>query len=279
MNDSYIIAFTQGSSGRFVKYLLYNLLTGSSDDLTICPITNSTHKSDISLYTGYRHVREDSKELEHGINNPRIWDIFKFDDPVDPPDAPRIVASHVFPDFKAIKNRLGPNVKIIIITIGPHDLKEVVLNDKVKNYYDILTGNSRWTHNPSVIRELILRYERFLGKRYPGTYVKEDIIQIAKAVNAQLMAYLLNKAFGNPVTDADTDFRIWPYLKLPDNIDYPTENILFLPYSELTESVGSRYVWLKKLEDFTGKKINKATDDSFKRYINGRNKLLREYGL
>ena len=277
MNESYTISFTQGSSGRFAKYLLYNLLTASSKSLDICPITNSTHNSDYDVYTGYSHIREDSTTLVNGINNPGIWNVFKFDDPMQDPNAPRILAGHVFPDFKLIRDRMGPDVKIIIVTIDPHDVKEVVVNDKVKNYYDLLTGKSRHLHNSSIVQELIQRYERFLGKRYPGMYVKEDIIEIAKALASEHMGHFLNKALGNPTKDTDGDNRIGKYLILPKDIDYPQDQILLLPYSEIADHVKGEYLWLTRLENFTGKKANAATKDSYQKYINGRTKLIKEY--
>jgi hypothetical protein len=273
----YIIAFTQGSSGRFAKYLLYNLLTDASVELDPCPITNSTHSNDKEVYTGYRHIREDSELIAGGVNNPNIFKIFKFDDPLEDPDAPKILCGHVFPDFKLIKDRFGPDAKIIIITINPHDIKEVVVNDKVKNYYDILTGNSRHLHNPNVVHELLKRYERFLGKKYPGTYVKSDIIQIAKSVATENLGHFVNRLLGNPTKDTDCDYRIGQYLILPKDIDYPADQILFLPYSEIANYTDDGYVWLNKLEEFTGKKANAVTIESYQKYIDGRWKLLKEY--
>jgi hypothetical protein len=279
MNESYIIAFTHGSSGRFAKYLLFNLLTGSLKELDICPVTNSTHKSDIGVYTGYRHIRENSDILNKGINNPDIWNFFKFDDPLEHPNAPKILATHVFPDFELIKQRLGPNVKIIIITLDAHDIKEVVVNDKVKNYYDVLTGNSRHTQNAEIMHELIKRYVRFLGKKYPATFVKEDIIEIGKSVAMVIMGHLLSNAIGNPVSDPDGDAKVARFLKLPEHIDYPKDQILFLPYSEISSATEDGYVWLNKLEKFTGKTANAVTKRSYEKYVNGRRKLLKEYRL
>jgi hypothetical protein len=276
-NEPYIITFTQGSSGRFAKYLLYNLLTDASNELNICPITNSTHSSDKGLYTGYKHIREDSAELKRGINNPNIWNIFKFDDILEEPDAPRILCNHVFPDFKLIKDRLGPDVKIIIITLDPNDIKEVVTNDKVKNYYDVLTGQSINAGNPDILQELIVRYERFLGKTYPGFYVKNDIIEIAKGLTLKHMEDFLNKVLGNTINDIEFKTRITPYLMLPKDIDYPMDQILFLPYSEIGNCTDDGYVWLNKLEKFTGKTANAVTKDYYQKYVDGRRTLLKEY--
>ena len=277
MNESYIIAFTQGSSGRFVKHLLGNLLADWYDELITCPITNSTHNSDHRRYTGCSSIPDVIGLEKIGFSHPEIWNRFNFDDPLLEPGAPKIFATHRFPDFKLIQDRLGPNVKIIIITIDPHDVKEVVANDKLKNYYDILTGTSRDVQDPYIVKELLNRYERFLGKRYPGTFVKEDIIGIAKGLALEHLAHFLNKELYNIDNDTDGEERIRRYMVLPKDIDYPLDQILFLPYSEIADQINDEYTWLKKLEDFTGKTANAATKKSYQNYLYRRTKLIKEY--
>jgi hypothetical protein len=285
-NHPYFISFTQGSAGRLVKYLLYNLLTNSSDELDIHPITNSTHLSD-KRYSGYGYDMYATSDLEdpnNGIPACRndIWNIIKFDNPPRDFIAPKIFATHVFPNFKLIRERLGPDVKFIIITINPKDLIEVVLNDKLKNYYDLITGISHDTPLlASVItQELIKRYDRFLGKQYPGTFVKEDIIQIAKSLTMEHLEYFLSKATDTPCThDADADSRIGTYMNTPPVTDYPMNQVLYLPYNEIATYNNNGHLWLKKLEKFTGKKANEVTKESYQKYLNGRTQLMKEYRL
>ena len=282
-DESYIISFTQGSSGRFVKYLLHNLLTDSFDELKICPITNSTHESD-RRYSGYVYnwaTHEDGAAADWGNSRKDIWNIVKFDDPLQEPGAPKIFATHRWPDFKLIKERLGPDIKFIIITIDPIDLVEVVLNDKLKNHYDMLTGASRDTRaTPLLMQELVKRYHRFLGKPYPGTFVKEDIIQIAKNLAMEHLTYFLGKATDKPIgQDADAELRIGTYLNIPPVTDYPMDQVLFLPYSEISTYVDDGHVWLKKLEQFTNRKSNEITRQSYSNYVEGRRELIKNYRL
>ena len=282
-NNPYIISFTQGSSGRFVKYLLYNLLTNSSDELDIHPITNSTHLSD-KRYAGYgydREKHEDAAAKDWGNSRKDIWHTIKFDNPLREPGAPKIFATHRFPDFKLVKQRLGPDVKFIIITIDPRDLVEVVLNDKLKNHHDMITGKSRDTQaTPLLMQELIKRYHRFLGKRYPVTFVKEDIIQIAKSLAMEHLTYFLNKATNTPcLQDADAELRIGTYMNTPPVTDYPMDQVLYLPYNEIATYNYNNHLWLRKLEKFTGKKANVATKESYQKYISGRDQLMKEYRL
>lgn len=283
-NDNpYIISFTQGSSGRFVKYLLYNLLTNSSDELVIHPITNSTHLSD-RRYAGYEYdnsIHEDAAAKEWGDSRKDIWHTIKFDDPLREPGAPKIFATHRFPDFKLVKERLGPAVKFIIITIDPKDLVEVVLNDKLKNHHDMLTGASRDARaTPLLMQRLVKRYHRFLGKRYPGTFVKEDIIQIAKSLAMEHLTYFLSKATDTPCPqDADAELRIGTYLNTPPVTDYPMDQVLYLPFKEIATYNSNDSVWLSKLEKFTGKKANAVTKASYQRYLDGRDQLMKEYRL
>lgn len=282
-NNPYIISFTQGSAGRFVKYLLYNLLTNSSDVLDVHPITNSTHLSDLR-YAGYgynKNIHEDGAAKEWGNSRSDIWNIFKFDDPLREPFAPKIFATHRFPDFKLIKQRFGPDVKFIIITIDPRDLVEVVLNDKLKNHFDMITGASRDTiATPLLIQELIKRYHRFLGKRYPVTFVKEDVIQIAKSLAMEHLTYFLSKATNIPCPqDADAELRLGTYLNTPPITDYPMDQVLYLPYNEIATYKNNSHLWLTKLEKFTGRTANEATKESYQTYLNGRTKLMEEYRL
>lgn len=279
-NHPYIIAFTQGSSGRFVKYLLTNLLTNSSLELNTCPITNSTHVSD-RRYTGYvyNRVKLEDGAVDWGQSSSDIWHVINFDDPPLEPGAPKIFATHRFPDFKTIKERFGPNVKFIIVTIEPKDLVEVVINDKLKNYYDMLSGTSRDNRgHPILMKELIRRYERFVGKHYPLTFVKEDIIQIGKSLAIEHLTYFLSKATNClDHQDQDAETRLETYMNLPPITEYPMDQVLLLPYSEIATKVDDGYVWLKKLEQFTNKKANEITQQSYQNYINGRNELIKEY--
>jgi hypothetical protein len=286
-DESYIIAFTQGSAGRFVLYLLTNLLTDSLDALKLCPITNSTHQSDWARYTGYTNANiiDPSDERNFGNSHPEIWNRFKFDNPLLEPNSPKIFSTHRFPDFSLIKDRLGPNVKIILVTIDPLDLKEVIINDKLKNYHDILTGHAREVRNfKLVIPELAQRYKRFLGKPFPGKFIKEDIIKIGKGLAAESADYYFFKNLTKGgrvkiknVEDEDFDTRIGQYLSLPSDIDYPMDQILFLPYNEIASFNGNGSVWLSKLEKFTNKTANSVTKQSYQRYIDGRSQLLKEW--
>jgi hypothetical protein len=285
-DDAYIISFAQGSSGRFVKFLLYNLLTDSSVELNVHPITNSTHWGN-RRYTGYTHdrvIHEDGGAKDWSDGRHDVWHTFEFDNPLQESNAPKIFHTHRFPDFKLIHNRLGPNVKFIIITVDPFDLIEVVINNKLKNYYDVITGVSTDTAgHPAIMRTLIKHYQKFLGKHYPLQFVKEDIVQIAKGIAMENLAYFLSKATttGN-FRDRDLENRVGTYMSYMNNspsIEYPEDHILFLPYHELHAYKNDAYVWLKKLEDFTGKTANSATKASYQKYIDGRNKLLKEYRI
>ena len=289
-DESYIIAFTQGSAGRFVLYLLTNLLTDSLDALKLCPITNSTHQSDRGRYTGYTNISmiDPSDERNFGNSHPNIWNRFKFDNPLLEPNAPKIFTTHRFPDFNLIKDRLGPNVKIIIVTIDPSHLKEVIINDKLKNYHDMLTGQAREVRNyKTVMPELAQRYNRFIGKPFSGAFIKEDIIKIGKGLAAESSDYFFFKNLTKggrvkfkTIEDEDFDTRIGQYLSLPSNIDYPMDQILFLPYKEIAlHNSDGGSVWLSKLEKFTDKTANSVTKQSYQRYIDGRTHLMKEYRL
>jgi len=277
-SDEYIIAFARGSSGRFAKYSLTNLLINEPGELKICPISNSTHKTDQNRYTGYTFPKKGFYDpKKYGNSHPAIWHLIEFDNVLREPGAPKIFPTHVFPDFKLIQNRLGPDVKIIIITLDPKDLVEVVVNDKLKNYHDVITGTVE--AYPGMILELQKHYERFLGKPYPAAFVKEDIIEIGKGLAGDTIEDFLKMSTGNPDVDSEFYDRIGRYLTTPDDIDYPQDQLLLLPYHEMSEQVNGEYVWLTKLEKFTGKTANAVTKAWYQKYVDGRTKLLKEYRL
>jgi hypothetical protein len=267
-NVPYIVAFPQGAAGRFVKYLLHSLLTNLPIELKVCPVTNSTHRTDDQLHGGYSPL--------FGEHRSDIWEILEFDPVIDPVnDLPRIFTTHQFPDFKRIKERLSTDVRIIIITVDPFDLPEVVVNDKVKNTYDLLTGQSQdpFDHTVNVFSN---RYKRFLNKPFPGTFVLDDTIQIGKAMALDALPYFANKAAGIPLPPRgyyDYEERIENFVFVPDNIDYPEDKLLLLPYNELYKD----WIWLRKLEEFTNRKAGPTIEASYQKYLDGRTSLVTKY--
>ena len=281
MTVPYIIAFTQGSSGRFVKYLLYNLLTDSHEDIQNNYQTNSAHGSDDRRYTGFTESKELDVYNANHEDNYKVWDLFQFDDPLREPMAPKILATHIYPDFERIKNNLGPDVKIIIIAVHPMDLMEVVINDKLKNYFDVFQGKSPDTNHPSTIPDLISRYNKFVGKKYNPMFNKEDIIQIGKGCGIETLQYFLSKLWDNDERwkNSHFDSRLMPYMVSQDNIDWPADQLLILPYGAIADKIDGEYIWLKKLEKLTGAKANEVTKAAFKKYIDGRAKLIEQYRI
>jgi hypothetical protein len=275
--EQYIIAFPAGAAGRFVQYLLYNLLTEERKELETAPVTNSSHPS--NKYTGHSCLN---------TNDANIWNSFVFDFKLKR-HAPMIVHSHIFPNFRLIKDRLGPNVKIIIITVGLDDILEVAINDKVKNYHDLVNGI--WP-NPEVEKELYdnqmtqlkIQYERFLGKLYPGGFVLDDAIQIAKNMSFEAMKYLVKNLVGAelkvPVEEFEYEERLKNFVFLPKDIDYPKEQLLILPYDELFSlDKNGKFNWLTKLEAFTNKQADEITVNGYQKYIDGRNALIEKYRI
>jgi len=271
-SDPYIIAFPPGAAGRFVKYILFNLLTNLKNKLEVTPSTNSSHPS--NRHTGHSFIN---------TNDPDIWNKFVFDTKPRYTGV-RIVHSHIFPDFGLIRDRLGPDVKIIIITVDPDNLTEVIINDKVKNNYDLITG--KWPRPEleedfyhTMMDVLNKEYKRYLGKPYTGVFVKDDIIQIGKGMALDRMKYFINKLTNKlPDESADYEKMIEKFVLVPEDIDYPKDQLLILPYSELSsKDENGKFIWLKKLEEFTNKQVDAVTLDSYQEYVNGRNSLVKEY--
>jgi hypothetical protein len=228
------------------------------------------------MHTGHSAISTD---------DPDIWNRFVFD--IKPSSTGvRIVHSHTFPNFGLIRDRLGPNVKIIIITVDPDNLTEVIINDKVKNNYDLIAGT--WPR-PELEQEffhqmmsvLDKEYKKYLSKTYPGIFVKDDIIQIGKGMALDVMKYLIKKLTNRTLEESSYyEKMIEKYVLFPNDIDYPQEQLLILPYSELSSKDESgKFIWLKKLEEFTNKQADTVTLDSYQEYVNGRNNLVKEYRI
>jgi hypothetical protein len=276
-SEPYVIAFPAGAAGRFVQYLLYNLLTDEQDELETTPSVNSSHPS--NRYTGHTCLN---------TNDPDVWNSFVFD--INPKRfAPKIMHSHIFPNFSLIRDRLGPAVKIIIITVDLDSILEVTINDKVKNYHDLVQGI--WP-KPNVEKEFYenqmfqmnMQYERFLGKPFPGVFVLDDTIQLGKNMAFEVMKYLTKSlsgvALGAPVESFEYEERLKNFVFLPNEIDYPKEQILILPFNELfSHGDDGKFVWLNKLEAFTNKQADAVTIDGYQKYIDGRNALTAQYRI
>ena len=126
MQNSYIISFYPGTSGRFVRYVLYSLLTGSEIDLELTDV-NSSHN--FNEYTGV------------SISDPNIrniYDVFTFDEWA-PITTPKILATHAYPEINVINKRV-PDSKIILITFDRSDLLEIFGNIVYKNLFNDPTG-------------------------------------------------------------------------------------------------------------------------------------------
>lgn len=269
-NTPYIISFPQGASGRFAKYLLYNLLTDSELELYPCPVTNSAHDTDDQRYSGYSPIYGDN-------SRPNVWEVFQFD--AETNGHPKIFATHQWPNFKLIRERLGNDVKIIIITVDPFDLPEVMINDRVKNTYDLVNGKSVDPLQPSM-EQLAQRYARFLNKYYPGKFVLDDIIQIGKSMALELMPYFVKRGAGHRIGDiygVSYQKRLERFVFAPavEYMDYSKAQLLVLSFNEVHKD----WLWLQKLETFTGKTANTATRSSYQRYVNGRTSLFKKYRL
>jgi len=115
--------------------------------------------------------------------------------------------------------------------------------------------------------------------------VLDDIVQIAKGMTLDLMKYIIKRKLHNTPEDRSGSAVYMrlnsKFMFLPENIDYPPDQLLILPYHELyaKDSTSGKYIWLKKLEEFTGKLANETTVLSYQKYIDGRNALIEKYRI
>jgi hypothetical protein len=272
MDDSYIISFTNGSSGRFVKYILYSLLTDYKEEMRITK-ENSAHLE--NFYTGAEasHLIETNldkqKNFDTGKSNKEtIYSFLEFDSDV-PAGVPKIFQTHAYPEFEIIQKRL-PDTKLILINLEEDDWLEAVGNCVYKNAIALLHGRDNGVqltdHENNYLFWLKDVYLKVVGVDIdlPFTYDIEETKRIVYYIHNLWKKYKSEtetvSSFINPIADFEK---------------YP--NLTLINYKELyKKTTDGSYVALEKLEKISNKVANAQTFKNYEKYVKGRENFVRE---
>ena len=263
MNNPYIIAFINGSSGRFIKYILYSLLTDHQEEIEL-NVLNSTHIN--FFYTG----AENARSLKFGEKS--IYETHTNFDPALPNGIPKILMTHQYPIPSIIQERL-PNYNTVTINIEENDWLEVAGNTVHKNGVSMMYRNSvgKPLFPPEIdyLPWLQNLYTTVLGTDFsdPSTY-KYDINETKKVIYALHDIWKKHK-----IDNKNQNDFLNPILNLEN---YP--NFTVINYSEIyKKSVTGRYIALEKLEKLTNKVANTETFKNYEKYIIGRDNYLQKF--
>lgn len=246
MSEPYIIAFSGGSSGRFISYIIWSLLSNNTTDFLITE-ENSAH-----FYEGSRGIEgvEDCTDID-------IYEKFKF----VPKSSFNILLTHVFPKFDMIYERY-PKAKIIIITFELSDFIEVKGNSFIKN---TLSNNFRSIKEQ---QESEMDLEFITKEIFKKNILKKDITQ-------DQIQHILEIWYSWAVnTPRENRKHIRSLVFLDPILNSSYEQLLIIPYKEIYTKNNNKYTGLQKLEDFTNIKANEMTQKNYEKYIKNRDTFI-----
>jgi hypothetical protein len=232
MDDSYIIAHEAGTSGRFIGYIIWSLLTNSTDDFQITTV-NSAHFYDFFIGT-------DCHNMDSAGSN--IYEEARFNN-----DAPiKIIRTHIFPKVDLIAKRF-PDTKIILISFTKDDALEVVGNNLYKN---CLADEGMDLQAKNILERTTMRV-------FQKNILKENLTL------EQIQVIVETETNWDFFTTDDYSLFVNPSISIP--------NLLILPYQEIyLKNNNEEYIGLKKLEDFTSIKANETAHKNYEKYVKGR---------
>lgn len=236
MDNSYIVAYEGGSSGRFIGYMLWALLSNSTEDFQITE-ENSAHFYDFALGVDFNDVSS---------NASNVYEEITFRDDV----SFKILRTHTFPKIDIISKKF-PNTKIIVISFTEKDAMEVMGNTVYKNWLSETSLNDPKS-KPTL--------EKNIRRVFKRNILKENLTL------DQIRMIIEDLVYWDVLQTTHLEY-ISPFLN--PTISHP--NILIIPYHELyLKNDDGEYVVLKKLEDLTNTKANIITQKNYEKYVKGR---------
>lgn len=132
MYDKFIVSALPGAAGHFVKSIIDRIYLNSEDVIKLDNFNSAHNGVDknfplANIFKNYTGVSHPTTNIEN------IYDIFNFDPPNGDFEFSSILHSHVYPNFETINKRFQ-NIGIILITISPEDINELIFNASYKNF-------------------------------------------------------------------------------------------------------------------------------------------------
>lgn len=115
---NYIVSFTAGSSGRFVRSLLDRIIKNSEEPI---PLTDKNSAHGVVIPVAY-DLSWDDCDVHHK-------DVFKY---LQFLESGTIFSTHTYPDFKLLNSKFN-DVGTILIQFDIEDCSEIMINSWFKN--------------------------------------------------------------------------------------------------------------------------------------------------
>ena len=244
MNDTYIVSFVAGTSGRFLANILWNMINHSTTE-TKYTMFNSAHYE--KPWTENWDVKLNEPSIEWSVNGPTAYNIFNFTSNIG------IMTSHTYPDWDVIRERF-PKTKIILVTYDEDDIPEIVGNLMYKNGFDLFFADKN--RKSMTFNSICEIYKELFNEEF-----KEQ----------DLTLYKLEQIFNKMLDFWKPKMLSW--VKFMDS-PVPTDLVdrtLIIPYKDIYNSST-----LDALIDLTGHPINDKIKKSYDVYVENRDKLIKE---
>lgn len=232
--ESYIISFFPGTSGKLIAQVLWRMINDVDEEI-LFTAENSAHIS-YPWETSWHHPLTKDPNLA----GPNMFEQLLF-------DSKGILATQMFPDFNLISEKL-PNTKIILIQVEESNLKEIAFNHVTKN--NMVSANYK---KKAESRGIALTKEFW------------DSVLIQRQID--LMRWY---KFKQDDTDLYNNFSKYYQIDVPNEF---VDKVLIIKYNEIYEPKDDSFVALQKLEGFIGRKAGTLISESYKTYVDNRNKI------
>ena len=255
MQNSYVVSFLPGSSGRFLASIIWCLVNEVDYNLQIT-LFNSNHHAHL-----YNNTITNIDKLDNysGIDYEQLsWNKIE-----------NICAfhSHIYLDFDKIRNNPDlVDTKFIIIRVNENDLLECFCNENYKNHLQGLLGG----HGTMFFPEWIYNdYVKLFG------YIDKDCLA-SKLDSDKFQDIILNMYPSYLDRSKDithTEYR-WNFIDVRVPEDF-TNRTLIVEYSDIFKDNGT--VVLNQLANFFNKTPSNYVLEKFQEYVSGRNKFIKEH--
>lgn len=240
IDETFIVSFKAGSSGRFLSNIVWTLLKNIDYELKLSNY-NSTHNS--TPFATSFIINDFSSTKPFSDKN--IFSNFTFI------ENPGLITVHSYPDFNVISEKF-PNTKVIIISILEKDIDEISCNSLLKNGLENLFNNKKNTHAVEIFLE---EYKNVTNEEFVGQMLSMEVKQkIFHNYKIRFSNQLVPGEFLDP--------------KIP--IDF-TKKTLLLNYDQIINNMD---LTLEKLCNFVNRNCRPAVINYYKNYLIGRKHIL-----
>ena len=249
MNDTYILSFVAGTSGRFLASILWNTINNLNLEIEFTPF-NSAHYE--TPWTNNWDVKLNEPSIEWTVNGPTAYNVFNFTQDKG------IMTTHTYPNWDIIRERFS-YTKVIIIKYAESDIPEIVANIMYKNGFDLfLSDFQKGKDRKSMVFNSICEiHKELFNTEYDGSY-ELSLTQLEQIFNKMLDKW-------KPQMLKWTNFIDTP---IPDDF---IDRTLVLSYNEIFNSEDT----ISKIENFTGYKVNDNSKEAYNVYVSNRNNLIK----